>query len=371
MSLMRIALFLLACLLAADATAGGRVFIAGDSTASEYPAERAPQEGWGMRLQPWLADGWEVRNHAQSGRSTRSFIEEGWLDGIAKDLRAGDVLLIQFGHNDAKAEDATRYVDPAVAYPQWLMRYVALAREHGATPVLVTPVARRIFDGKYLVDTHGLYPQAVRTLAQREGVALIDLWASSTDWVRGLGAQASRPYFMHVPAQGKADDTHFSRAGAEAVACLVAAGWRTADPAAPVKPASFDDCTAIQPHVLPAVSPSVVVHERDIALAQPGPLDGEGDITPYPFFGDATGLGLAFRKRVLQPGAGIEAHARDRDEIYYVQSGRGELTLNGEAREVGPGDAILVRAGDSHALQQRGEEALVLFDVVSAGPASR
>ena len=338
-----------------------RVFIAGDSTASVYPPERAPREGWGMRLQDWLADGVEVHNHAQSGRSARSFVEQGWLDGIGRELAPGDVLLVQFGHNDAKVEDPARYSEPLAEYPRWLMRYVALARARGATPVLVTPVARRKFDGNQLLDTHGPYPHAVRDLARREGVALVDLTASSMDWLRMLGDGGSRPYFMHVPAQRQADDTHFSAAGARVVACLVAAGWRHADIRAPVRAVADQDCHAIAAS-RPA-STSMVVNESDISETQPGPHGGQGLTTAYPFFADATGVDLVFRKRALHPGATIAAHVNDKDEIYYVLSGRGELVLNGEVREVGPGDAILTRSGDSHALRQLGEQDLVIFIV--------
>lgn len=354
------------CLAAAVPAAAGsppRVFIAGDSTASAYPPERAPREGWGMRLQEWLADGVGVRNHAQSGRSARSFIEQGWLDGIARELSAGDVLLIQFGHNDAKVEDPSRYSEPMVEYPQWLMRHVELARARGATPVLVTPVARRKFDGTQLLDTHGPYPQAVRDLARRERLPLVDLNALSMDWLRGAGEAGSRPYFMHVPAQKQADDTHFSAAGARVVACLVAAGWRAADASAPVRELAPEDCHRIQAPPPAPLSPSTVVGEAGIAQPQPGPHGGEGRTTAYPFFADATGLDLVFRKRALHPGATIGAHVNDKDEIYYVLSGRGELTLNGRAREVGPGDAILTRNGDSHALRQLGDEDLVIFIV--------
>lgn len=358
-----LALMMHTTLAIAAGPAPGRVFIAGDSTASEYPVERAPRTGWGMRLQPWLEAGWEVRNHAQSGRSARSFIEQGWLEGIARELRAGDVLLIQFGHNDAKVEDPARYNDPVEAYPRWLMRYVDLARERGATPVLVTPVARRKFDGTQLLDTHGPYPQAMRELARREGVRLVDLNRASMDWLRALGDAPSRPYYMHVPAQQQADDTHFSDAGARVVACLVAAGWRAVDAGAPVKPYATSDCAAIPSVPLPAVSPSVVVQERDIAVEQPGPHEGEGTTTAFPFFADATGFDLVFRKRALHRGASIGAHVNDKDEIYYVLSGRGELMLNGAVRDVGPGDAILTRSGDSHALRQRGREDLVIFIV--------
>ncbi len=353
------------CLAAAATVAAAtpRVFIAGDSTASAYPPERAPRQGWGMQLQPYLADGVEVRNHAQSGRSARSFIEQGWLDAIAQELRAGDVLLIQFGHNDAKVEDPARYSEPTAEYPSWLMRHVELARSRGATPVLVTPAERRKFDGNQLLDTHGPYPQAMRELARREGLALVDLTASSMDWLRLAGDARSRPYYMHVPAQKQADDTHFSAAGAQLMACLVAAGWRRAQPDAPVRAVSEDHCHRIAAPPPPPVSPSVVVNERDIATRQPGPHEGDGSTTAYPFFADATGFDLVFRKRALHPGATIGAHVNDKDEIYYVLSGRGELLLNGATREVGPGDAILTRNGDSHALRQLGDEDLVIFIV--------
>ena len=87
--------------------------------------------------------------------------------------------------------------------------------------------------------------------------------------------------------------------------------------------------------------------------------------------GFATGFDIVFRKRALHPGATIGAHLNDKDEIYYVLSGRGELTLNGDVREVGPGDAILTRSGDRHALRQRGEDDLVIFIVFDEASRSR
>lgn len=338
-----------------------RIFIAGDSTAATYGAERAPQAGWGQKLPDWTADGWEVRNHAVGGRSTRSFIDEGRLDAIAGEIRAGDVLLIQFGHNDAKREDATRYTDPATDFPRFLQRYIEVARQKGATPILITPVARLLYDFRALVDTHGRYTLAMQDLATREGVALIDLNATSSDWIRVHGEEGAKPYFMFT--QGKADGTHFSEAGADAVACLVAAGWRGLDVEAPVKAVTADACNALPAPPLPPVSQSVVVQERDIAIEQPGPHEGLGTTTAYPFFADVTGFDLIFRKRAFYPGATIGDHVNDKDEIYYVLSGRGRLQLNDTVREVGPGDAILTRKGDRHALAQLGDEALVIFIV--------
>ena len=370
---------LLACALLAGtaaAQAPHRVFVVGDSTASAYGPERAPRQGWGMQLQSFLDPAaWQVRNHAQSGRSARSFIEEGWLEPVAADLRAGDVLLVQFGHNDEKLEDPTRYSEPARAFPQWLMRYVALARDRGATPVLVTPLARRKFEPgskvDQLLDTHGLHAQAVRDLASREGVGLVDLDAASRDWLRALGDEASKPFFMHVPEQRQADDTHLQERGATMVACLVVRGWERIDPALAQDVVRDTDCGAPADALerrRAQARPSLWQHEAGIAVEQPGPHGGAGTTTAYPFFADAPGLGFAFRKRVLHKGAGIGLHPHDKDEVYYVVGGRGRYIVDGTIRDVGAGDAMLVRPGSTHAIQQAGDDDLVLLIAYRTAP---
>lgn len=350
----------LACV-AMPAWAERKVFLAGDSTVAEYGPDRDPQRGWGQAFAPYLVDGWSVRNHAIGGRSSRSFIDQGRLDAIAREIGPGDVLLIQFGHNDAKREDPARYTDPETDYPRFLKAYIDLARSKGATPVLVTSLARRVYDFRSLVDTHGPYPPAMKALAAREQVALIDLEALSAAWIRQHGEEGSKAYFMFVPEQGKADGTHLNHAGARAVACLVAHGWRNVDAEAPVRPVALAECNALPGRPPARASGSVVVNERSIAVEQPGPHEGAGTTTAYPFFDDASGFALAFRKRAMHPGSTIGEHVNDKDEIYYVLSGRGELTLNGRRREVGPGDAVLTRSGDSHALAQRGRQDLVII----------
>jgi quercetin dioxygenase-like cupin family protein len=106
---------------------------------------------------------------------------------------------------------------------------------------------------------------------------------------------------------------------------------------------------------------SYVEQARDIAVQQTGPHEGEGPTTAYPFFADAADFDLVFRQRALHPGATIGEHRNDKDEIYYVLSGRGELLLDGKRREVGPGDAILTCNGSTHALAQRGKDDLVIL----------
>lgn len=108
---------------------------------------------------------------------------------------------------------------------------------------------------------------------------------------------------------------------------------------------------------------SYVENARDIAVQQPAPHEGKGTTTAYPFFEQAEGFDIVFRQRALHPGATIGEHRNDKDEIYYVLSGRGELMLDGKRRDVGPGDAILTRDGSTHALAQRGEEDLVIIVV--------
>ena len=366
---------LVALLLPAHAAAPRRVFLVGDSTVSEYGPERAPRQGWGMQLQSYLdPSAWQVRNHAQSGRSSRSFIEEGWLEPIARELRKGDVLLIQFGHNDEKLEDPTRHNEPRQAFPQWLSRYVALARDKGATPILVTPLARRKFEpgskASQLLDTHGVYAEAVRELAAREHVGLVDLADLSMAWLRALGDEASRPYFMHVPEQGQADDTHLQERGAAMVACLVVQGWERVDPALAQTVVRDTDCGApasaledrrTQPNA------SLVVDETGLGRQQPGPHGGAGTTTAYPFFADAPGLAFSFRKRVLHKGAGIGLHQHHKDEIYYVVGGSGFYELDGTTRRVQAGDAMLTRPGSTHGIRQDGDEDLVLLVMYASG----
>jgi mannose-6-phosphate isomerase-like protein (cupin superfamily) len=107
----------------------------------------------------------------------------------------------------------------------------------------------------------------------------------------------------------------------------------------------------------------VIEHDAAIALQQEGPHEGGGLTTGFSFFAQVPGMDLVFKKRALHPGSAIGYHEQKRDEIYYVLSGAGELTMNGEKSAVGPGTAILTRPGSWHGLHQTGEEDLVIFIV--------
>ncbi|WP_037668410.1 rhamnogalacturonan acetylesterase [Streptomyces griseus] len=198
-----------------------KIYLAGDSTAAQKYADAAPETGWGMALPFFLRKDRPVANHAVNGRSSKSFIDEGRLDAILSVIKPGDLLLIQFGHNDEKTEDPTRYTEPWTTYQDHLRRYLTGARARGARPVLATSVERRKFDasGKSL-PTHGEYPAAMRALALKEGVPLLDIQALSIALWQRLGVEETKKYFNWTATEQ--DNTHFNPPGAIAVARLVA-----------------------------------------------------------------------------------------------------------------------------------------------------
>ena len=230
------------------------VFIAGDSTASFLSANPDPQtrKGWGQELPAFLEASVKVENFAQGGRSSRSFINEGWLDKIRERIRPGDVLLIQFGHNDEKcvvemniallctAPEPDATVPDNLSFPKNLEQFVEVARRAGAYPILMTPVTRRPFDnkGQPLTATHtilnpksvyqGDYAEAVRRTAFALQVPLVDLDALSRDFFIRIGDQGSREYYLYdqglsgeIPYSAL-DNTHFRKKGAQAVSGMIA-----------------------------------------------------------------------------------------------------------------------------------------------------
>ncbi len=216
-----------------DNTKPLNIHMIGDSTMANKDTLGSPERGWGMAL-PGFFDPARVviENHAVNGRSTKSFIDEGRWDAVVAKLRPGDYVFIQFGHNDEKTEDPARYAPPYGAYTYNLTRFVRETRAAGAWPVLMTPIVRRHFDENgVLVPSHGDYPDAVRRLATRLDVPLVDLEAASHELVQSLGDSASRELFMHLEPgaypkfpEGRRDDTHLQWPGAVAIARLAVDG---------------------------------------------------------------------------------------------------------------------------------------------------
>jgi lysophospholipase L1-like esterase len=214
------------------------VWMAGDSTMAEKQPDKRPETGWGESFGRFFRDG-EVRiaNRAMNGRSTRTFIAEHRWQAIVDSVKRGDYVFIQFGHNDESPDKTDRYTPPA-DFRANLARMVDDVRAKGATPVLLTPVRRRKFDESgQLVDTHGEYPDLVRSVASQRKVALIDMHRSSGEVLSRLGPDSSRTLFLQLkPGEnanypnGVEDNTHFRPRGADLMAELAAKELRTAVP---------------------------------------------------------------------------------------------------------------------------------------------
>ncbi|WP_241739499.1 rhamnogalacturonan acetylesterase [Aestuariibaculum marinum] len=205
------------------------IYMIGDSTmANKKNPETNPEHGWGQVLPNYVADGVTVDNRAVNGRSSRSFIGEGRWDSVLETLKAGDFVFIQFGHNDQKFKSPDRYTNPHVTYRHNLIKFVEETRAKGATPILFSSIVRRNFN-EYgtLVDTHGEYPLEVRLVAMEYDVPFIDLQYFTEHLEESYGVENSKKLHLHFEPgehpyykEGKHDDTHLSKLGANEVAKL-------------------------------------------------------------------------------------------------------------------------------------------------------
>ena len=208
-----------------------RIFVCGDSTAASYNPEETRMVGWGQLLGDFLP-GVTVVNLSMAGRSTKTFLAEGRLEPAGQ-ADPGDLVLIQFAHNDENEKKPERYTAPWTEFTENLKYFIRFAREHGAVPVLLTPICMRIWQDGKLQPTHGEYPAAMRAVAEETDVPLIDLYTESFHIVESMGEEGSKALFMHFapgedPAypDGSEDNAHTKRAGAERFAAAAARGLK-------------------------------------------------------------------------------------------------------------------------------------------------
>lgn len=202
-----------------------KILLAGDSTVAACPSYEYPMSGWGAHLAPetywWAA----VHNYAKGGATTESFREEGLWHQLLHQVGQGDLVLIQFGHNDQKRAHLTA----RTGYVENLKRMVADVRSKGGIPILCTSVERRHFESGVLQQTLGEFPAVVRELGGELGLDIIDL----NEWTRALyqdlGEERSKELFFHfAPGEhahwvgGLEDNTHFHEKGARLIAAHVA-----------------------------------------------------------------------------------------------------------------------------------------------------
>lgn len=206
------------------------IFLAGDSTCAYNGPETMPQAGWGQYLDQCVTSQWRVENHAVNGRSTKSFLDEQRFHRILETIQALDWLFIQFGHNDQKKEDPSRYTDAFTTYKENLKFMIEEVQKKGAKPLLLSSIPRRIFseDGT-ITPSLGDYPASAKALAHKMHIPFIDAHELVTRWLEKTGEKQSTLFFVHVekgeyPAfpDGYIDNTHLNHQGAKKVAELIA-----------------------------------------------------------------------------------------------------------------------------------------------------
>lgn len=233
------------------------MYLIGDSTMADYTGDydvdkdymktRYPVTGWGQVYQPFMVsdsisllknliktDSVLVDDRARGGRSTRTFFQEGRWRAVYENLKKNDIVIMQFGHNDAAKSKTERYVN-IEGYKEFLRLFVSQTREKGGIPIILTPVARNYpWEDGVLNDVHGEYDQAPKDVASEMDVFLIDLNLKSREFFTKKGKDfVTENYFMNLPAgvyeaypDGQNDNTHFQPKGGIAVSSLVFNGLK-------------------------------------------------------------------------------------------------------------------------------------------------
>ena len=208
------------------------VFLCGNSTVVDQELE--PWASWGQMIPRWFTEKVAISNHAESGLSARTFIASNRLEKVLSMMKRGDYVVCEFGHNDQKEKrpgDGAYY-----HFAYHLKLFIDKVREAGGQLIFVTPTQRRFFDEathSKIQETHLDYPDAMRAVAKREGIPLIELHDMTRDFFETLGFEGSKKALVHYPAntfpgQEKelADNTHFNPYGAYEVAKMVVMGMK-------------------------------------------------------------------------------------------------------------------------------------------------
>ena len=203
------------------------VWLIGDSTMSVKETKTYPETGWGMPFVYFFDSTVKVDNRAQNGRSTRTFMQENRWQPVVDALQEGDYVFVQFGHNDEVSTKKSYTTEEE--FKKNLIKYITDTRSKKAIPVLLTPVARRLFDSLGNVKgTHDVYAQIVRNLAKENNVPLIDLDKKGQELLQAWGVEKSKLLFNQLAPgehpnypKGKEDNTHFNELGARMIAQIV------------------------------------------------------------------------------------------------------------------------------------------------------
>ncbi len=207
-------------------TVSPTLYLCGNSTVVDQSNE--PWASWGQMIPRFLDDSLSVANYAESGLAAESFIAQNRWAKIYSLLKKGDYVILEFGHNDQKADNRPGN-GAYYAFSHQVKQILDQCRAKGATFIICTPTMRRSFEGNVVVNTHKDYPAAVRDIAKREGLLCIDLQDMTKAFYEAMGPEKSTQAFVHYPAntwpdqpKALADNTHFNPYGAYEIAKMVA-----------------------------------------------------------------------------------------------------------------------------------------------------
>ena len=212
-------------------TARPKIYVIGDSTAASYNSTVYPLTGWAQVLQGYFnIDSTLVADSARSGCSSKSFYTEGRWTPVKNELKKGDIVIIEFGHNDEKND--SKSTNAQTTFKQYLSIYINDAISKGAIPILATPIERNYWnrDNMTLQETHvtsdsGDFPKAIRELAAAKNIDLVDMAALTRTYFEKIGRDSTNKLFLILKkgqyanyADGKTDYTHLQKRGAETIA---------------------------------------------------------------------------------------------------------------------------------------------------------
>ena len=213
-------------------TTATTIFLCGNSTVVDQPYE--PWASWGQMIPRWFGPEIAISNNAESGLTAASFLGSYRLDKILTMMKKGDYVICEFGHNDQKEKMAGAGAWYNFSYN--LKVFIDKVRAKGGNIIFVTPTQRRRFDDathSKILETHGDYPDAMRAVAKREEVPVIELHDMTRTFFETLGYENSKKALVHYPAntfpgQDKplADNTHFNPYGAYEIAKMVVMGMK-------------------------------------------------------------------------------------------------------------------------------------------------
>lgn len=206
------------------------LWLCGNSTVVDQDYE--PWASWGQMIPRWFDDGVAIANYAESGETAASFIGENRLKKILTLMKHGDYVFVEFGHNDQKQKGPG--IGAFYSFATTLKQFIDEVRQRGGNIIFVTPTQRRSFNHKEKIEeTHGDYPDAMREVARREGVQVIEVHDMTRTFFETLGVEGSKNALVHYaahtfPSQNAAlaDNTHFNPYGAYEVAKMVVEGIR-------------------------------------------------------------------------------------------------------------------------------------------------